>query len=162
MERSLKGDKIRRFDADEIVAFARVFDKPVAYFFCVPESHYRERPIVVNGKSGQPNVSVKSRPLSGREMTAMSGRAWAPGLSANNTLEGYKHLWLFAGESILLAWRERVEKDPKSIDAIRSRSGSAKLLEELIEQVRQTIFSPSQETGLTDSLLEAFARRSKE
>jgi hypothetical protein len=159
MERSLKGNKIRRFDADELVAFARVFDKPVAYFFCVPAPHYQGRPVVVNGKPGQPKASVKSKPLSEKEMTALSGQAWAPGFDAN-TIETFKHLWLFAGESILLAWRDRVEKDPKSIDAIKSRSGSAKLLEELIEQVRQTIFSPSQEAGLTDSLLEASTRRS--
>jgi hypothetical protein len=35
-ERSVDGSRIRQFDADEIVAFARAFDLPVTWFFLPP------------------------------------------------------------------------------------------------------------------------------
>jgi hypothetical protein len=35
-ERSVTGDRVRNFDADEIVAFARAFELPVTYFFMPP------------------------------------------------------------------------------------------------------------------------------
>ena len=35
-ERSVESDRVRQFDADEIVAFARAFDLPVSYFFLPP------------------------------------------------------------------------------------------------------------------------------
>ena len=35
-ERSVDGDRVRMFDADEIVAFARTFDLPVSWFFMPP------------------------------------------------------------------------------------------------------------------------------
>jgi hypothetical protein len=35
-ERSVDGERIRQFDADEIVAFARTFDLPVSWFFMPP------------------------------------------------------------------------------------------------------------------------------
>jgi hypothetical protein len=35
-ERSVDGSRIRQFDADEIVAFARAFDMPVTWFFLPP------------------------------------------------------------------------------------------------------------------------------
>ena len=35
-ERSVDGQRIRNFDADEIVAFARTFDLPVTFFFMPP------------------------------------------------------------------------------------------------------------------------------
>jgi uncharacterized coiled-coil protein SlyX len=35
-ERSMDGQRIRNFDADEIVAFARTFDLPVTFFFMPP------------------------------------------------------------------------------------------------------------------------------
>jgi len=35
-ERSVDGSRIRQFDADEIVAFARTFDVPVTWFFLPP------------------------------------------------------------------------------------------------------------------------------
>src|ERR1700677_3083659 len=117
MERSLKGGQIRRFDADEIVAFARVFDKPVAYFFCVPKSHYRDRPVVVNGKPGQPKASVQSRPLSGRDMTAMSGQAWLPGVETNPQ-EIYMFFWRLAYAFCVKAVNEALEENPKFIDDV--------------------------------------------
>jgi transcriptional regulator with XRE-family HTH domain len=36
-ERSVTGRRVRNFDADEIVAFARAFELPVAWFFVPPE-----------------------------------------------------------------------------------------------------------------------------
>lgn len=35
-ERSVDGERVRQFDADEIVAFARAFDLPVSWFFLPP------------------------------------------------------------------------------------------------------------------------------
>lgn len=35
-ERSVDGNRIRQFDADEIVAFARAFDLPISWFFLPP------------------------------------------------------------------------------------------------------------------------------
>lgn len=35
-ERSMDGERIRQFDADEIVAFARAFDLPASWFFLPP------------------------------------------------------------------------------------------------------------------------------
>lgn len=35
-ERSMDGERVRQFDADEIVAFARTFDLPVSWFFLPP------------------------------------------------------------------------------------------------------------------------------
>ena len=35
-ERSVDGQRVRQFDADEIVAFARTFDLPVSWFFMPP------------------------------------------------------------------------------------------------------------------------------
>ena len=35
-ERSMDGERVRQFDADEIVAFARAFDLPVSWFFLPP------------------------------------------------------------------------------------------------------------------------------
>jgi hypothetical protein len=35
-ERSVDGSRIRQFDADEIVAFARAFDMPIGWFFLPP------------------------------------------------------------------------------------------------------------------------------
>jgi hypothetical protein len=35
-ERSVDGNRVRQFDADEIVAFARAFDLPVTWFFMPP------------------------------------------------------------------------------------------------------------------------------
>jgi transcriptional regulator with XRE-family HTH domain len=67
-ERSIEGKRIRRFDADEIVAFARVFELPVSYFFIPPASPFRGRPVEVNGKPSDPRASVTSEPLTYDEM----------------------------------------------------------------------------------------------
>jgi hypothetical protein len=54
-ERSMDGERVRQFDADEIVAFARTFDLPVSWFFLPPPPW------------AAPGVPVKLRtPSSGR------------------------------------------------------------------------------------------------
>lgn len=63
-ERSLDGGKIRRFDADEIVAFSRVFEVPVGCFFGPPAPHLKGKSVAVNGKPGNPEARVTSPPLS--------------------------------------------------------------------------------------------------
>lgn len=145
MERSWKGGQIRRFDADEILAFARVFYKPVAYFFCVPMSHYQKRPVVVNGKPGQPKAAVSSEPLSARAMTAISGRAWLPGVETDP--QGiYLSLWRLACQSFVKALNEALEEDPRLIDDVRS--GSAKGLQELLNRIDSKILMPEGEANL--------------
>jgi transcriptional regulator with XRE-family HTH domain len=67
-ERSLYGGPIRRFDADEIFALARIFNKPVGNFFVPPEPHFHGKPVVVNAKPGKPQSRVKSVPVSREEM----------------------------------------------------------------------------------------------
>jgi hypothetical protein len=70
-ERSLYG-KLRRFDADEIVAFARAFELPLAYFFCPPQPHFRGKMVGVNGKSGNPKARITSPPLTRQQMLTLS------------------------------------------------------------------------------------------
>jgi hypothetical protein len=71
-ERSLYSRKIRRFDADEIVAFCRAFEVPVPYFFGPPEPHFRGKPVMVNGKPGHPRARIDSPPLSRDDMLAVA------------------------------------------------------------------------------------------
>jgi hypothetical protein len=71
-ERSLDGGKIRRFDADEIVAFSRVFEVPVGCFFGPPAPHMRGKSVAVNGKPGNPEARVTSPPLSRDNMLTLT------------------------------------------------------------------------------------------
>jgi transcriptional regulator with XRE-family HTH domain len=80
-ERYLHG-KIRRFDADEIVAFARAFEVPIPFFFCPAEPHFRGKTVMVNGRSGNPKARVTSPPLTRQQMLTL-----AQGLPAAPTLE---------------------------------------------------------------------------
>lgn len=77
-ERSLHGGSIRRFDADEIVGLARIFELPVGYFFVPPEPHFHGKRVVVNGKSGNPRAHITSPPLSRDEMIKFSHPAPEP------------------------------------------------------------------------------------
>jgi transcriptional regulator with XRE-family HTH domain len=43
------GARTRLFSADEILAFARVFEQPIAYFFTPPEESQERRPINCGG-----------------------------------------------------------------------------------------------------------------
>jgi hypothetical protein len=71
-ERSLYSGKIRRFDADEIVALCRAFEVPVPYFFGPPAPHFRGKPVMVNGKPGNPRAQIDSPPLSRDDMLALA------------------------------------------------------------------------------------------
>ena len=71
-ERSLDGGKIRRFDADEIVAFSRVFEVPVGCFFGPPAPHLKGKSVAVNGKPGNPEARVSSPPLSRDNMLTLA------------------------------------------------------------------------------------------
>ena len=61
-ERSIAGRFIRKFDADEIMAFARAFEVPVAWFFMPPPPW-----------SDQPGVPVKLAPPDAEEFGAALG-----------------------------------------------------------------------------------------
>jgi transcriptional regulator with XRE-family HTH domain len=63
-----KSGKLRRFDADEIVAFARAFEVPIAEFFVPPESPSPGKPLTINGKPGNPRARVTAPPLTGPQL----------------------------------------------------------------------------------------------
>ena len=67
-ERCLQKGRIRRFDADEIVAFARAFEIQIPFFFCPPEPHLHGRPVAINGKPGGRRARVSSPALTLHEM----------------------------------------------------------------------------------------------
>lgn len=71
-ERSIAGNRIKRFDADEITAFGRAFSVPISFFLGPPEPHYRGKAVVVNGKPGDPKARVRSKPLQRSEMLALA------------------------------------------------------------------------------------------
>ena len=71
-ERCAYRGQIRRFDADEIVAFARVFEVPIAYFFGPPEPHFRGKPVVVNSKPGRPGARIAAPPLTRQDMLGLA------------------------------------------------------------------------------------------
>ena len=71
-ERCLDKGKIRRFDADEIVAFARAFEVPVPYFFGPAEPHRHGKRVIINGKPGNGKSRVSSPPLTVHEMNALA------------------------------------------------------------------------------------------
>jgi hypothetical protein len=68
----IEGHQIRRFDADEIIAFARVFGRTVGSFFSPPEPHYMGKRVIINGKPGNPRAHVTSAPLSREEMVPLA------------------------------------------------------------------------------------------
>jgi len=157
-ELCIRDSQIRRFDADEIVAFARVFEKPIAYFFCVPESHYRGKPVVVNGKPGQPRAVVKSGPLSAREMTALSAQAWLPGIEVDPQ-KVFPHFFQLAYGLIAQAIDEYLEEDSRAIEELKSRS--AKALAEVHARIARRALTPPQEAKLERDLLAAITPESK-
>jgi hypothetical protein len=69
---------IRRWDADEIVAVARVFELPISYFFEPPEPHYRGKQVVVNSKPGRPDARVTARPLRRDELMRLAAYSQLP------------------------------------------------------------------------------------
>lgn len=77
-ERSLYDGPIRRFDADEIFALARIFNKPVGDFFLPPDAYFRGRLVTINGIPGITKARVSSKPLSRNEATDLIIRVVAP------------------------------------------------------------------------------------
>jgi hypothetical protein len=73
-ERSLHGSPIRRFDADEILALARIFDKQVGDFFIPPEPHFHGRRVIINGKPGDRKARVTSKPINRDETIDLAFR----------------------------------------------------------------------------------------
>ena len=67
-----KSGKLRRFDADEIVAFARAFEVPIADFFVPPESPSSSKPLKINGKPGHPRARVTAPPLTGPQLLRLA------------------------------------------------------------------------------------------
>jgi len=53
-ERSVDGDRVRQFTADEIVAFSRAFKLPVGWFFMPPPGELEGRPVVLLTPDGGP------------------------------------------------------------------------------------------------------------
>lgn len=82
-ERCLHRGRIRRFDADEIVAFARAFDLPALWFLSPPEPQLRGKPVFVNGKPGNPRAHVTSPPLTRNEMMRLAATALMPAADAS-------------------------------------------------------------------------------
>ena len=71
-EHCVHGGRISRFDADEIVAFARAFDVAIPYFFSPPEPQFRGKSVVVNGKPSNSNALVTCPDLTPREMLTLA------------------------------------------------------------------------------------------
>jgi hypothetical protein len=71
-ERCLYRGRIRRFDADEIVAFARAFEVTIPYFFVPPEPHFRGKSVAVNGKPSNSKALVPSPDLTPQEMLKLA------------------------------------------------------------------------------------------
>ncbi len=71
-EHCLYRGRIRRFDADEIVAFARAFNVTIPYFFGPPEPHFRGKSVAVNGKPSNSKALVTSPDLTPQEMLKLA------------------------------------------------------------------------------------------
>jgi hypothetical protein len=149
-ERCLYGGRIRRFDADEIVAFARAFDVPVSTFFMVPESHFMRKRVVVNGKPGNPRAKVISEPLTGREMTVRSGRATVP--RADVDLSGaFGFLWESALRTVSRVVARYLKEHPASATDIAA--GSERVIKEILERISSIVLTPAEESRQEDEFL---------
>ena len=71
-ERCLDKGRIRRFDANEIVAFARAFKVPIPYFFGPAEPHRHGKRVMVNGKPGDRKSRVSAPALTVHEMNVLA------------------------------------------------------------------------------------------
>jgi hypothetical protein len=71
-ERSVAGRRIRHFDADEILAFAQAFDRPVSWFFTppMPEDPLRRLPTIAPPKDAHEGQLVDASTLTRRSMGA--------------------------------------------------------------------------------------------
>ena len=64
--------KLRRFDANEIVAFSRALGVPIASLFVPPPQPFLGKQVMVNGKSGNPQARITAPPLSRRQMVMLA------------------------------------------------------------------------------------------
>jgi hypothetical protein len=76
-EHCLHRGRIRRFDADEIVAFAQAFGVKVPYFFILPQPYFMGKTVAVRGKPGRSKARVTASPLDDHQL-----RTLAQGFSA--------------------------------------------------------------------------------
>jgi hypothetical protein len=132
-ERSLHGGKIRRFDADEIVAFARAFEVAIPYFFGPPEPHFRGKFVAVNGKPGNPKARVTSPVLNREQMlTLAQGRPDDSTMALITEVVGEKlHRALWGG------FYQFLKEHPDELG--RVVFGSSKLPAEFWEQMRTNL-----------------------
>lgn len=114
-ERCLYRGRIRRFDADEIVAFARAFDLPVLAFFAPPESRLRGKRVFVNGKPGRPWGRIKSPPLTRNEMMVLSARALMP-----NTDATVQEMGVIFRDALVRVIRGYLEQHPEALPTVAS------------------------------------------
>jgi hypothetical protein len=153
-ERSIdQGKPIHRFDADEIVALARVFDVHVAFFFQVPESHFQGRPVVVNGKPGKPAARVTGAALLAREMTALSGKAMIPGPPFD--LSGLiRFLWKSAFDAVKRELGTYLRERPAALAQLATDSDDSEgIRQEILARISEMQLSPAQESAREEQLL---------
>jgi hypothetical protein len=147
-ERCLYRGRIRRFDADEIVAFARAFELPISFFFSPPEPHLRGKPVLVNGKPGKPRAHVTSPSLSRNEMMLLAARALMPA-NANTSAAELNEIMTTAWERTL---RGYLEQHPEAFATIASGL--------IPPQVAESM-TPAQEEKYAKELAEAKSARRK-
>ena len=153
-ERSLDGGKIRRFDADEIVAFSRVFEVPVGCFFGPPAPHMRGKSVAVNGKPGSSEARVTSPPLSRDHMLTL-----AEGLPDQATLAVIAEV---VGEKLQRVLAETFER---FLERYINKSGvPSEIRSEFLATMRtelETNTTATAERSLADQVLERLKARSQ-
>jgi hypothetical protein len=123
-ERSRYGKEIRRFDADEIVVLARLFEARISDFFMVPESRFNKKPVVINSKPNTAGANVTSAPLRAVELTAMSGNAILP-LGSPNIVGMFRFLWNLALDYVTKAVISYLRDEPQAVAALVNRTPEA-------------------------------------
>jgi hypothetical protein len=77
-ERSYDGNQVRHFDAEELVAFARVFEVPISYFLTPPEPILHGKGIRISNKPAKAKAHVTAAPLERDEMMRLAAHALVP------------------------------------------------------------------------------------
>lgn len=148
-ERCLDKGRIRRFDADEIVAFARAFQVRIPYFFCPAGPHLHGKRVTVNGKPGDRKARVSSLALSVHQMTML-----AQGLPSPAILE---RIGRVAAPSQERAISNGVYRYLKENPDRLAEVSSGKLPKELWEQLKKEI-----ETNRTAHSEDILAEKARE
>jgi hypothetical protein len=130
-ERCLEKGRIHRFDADEIVAYARAFEVPIPFFFTPAEPNRHGKRITVNGKPGDREAQVSSPPLSLREITLL-----AQGRPDESTLKIIGEVVAANQErAISLGVYRYLKEHPERLCELSASKIPDDLLEELLEDV---------------------------